>query len=252
MTSTPLLSIEELSKKYTSSSGKEILALNRVNLTINEGEFISLIGPSGCGKSTLLRLMSGLDRDFSGKLSWSSQSSQKNDIGFVFQEATLLPWRNVLSNICLGIETIMKDKKAREQQGRKLLDLVGLSDFADAYPAELSGGMQQRVAIARALVPNPKILLMDEPFGALDAITREGLQEDLLRLRRETKKTIVMVTHSVEEAAFLSHRVVILSSRPGTVKEIVSVSFADSDSSNIRQTPEFSRVSNHLWSGLKS
>lgn len=242
-----LLSVTEVTKVYNSARRQTVTALDDVSLEIGDGEVIALIGPSGCGKSTLLRLIAGLDTEFSGDIAWSTPPRPGKDIGFVFQEHALLPWRTVQRNVSLGLEGHGKlDKAATTQRVMDLLTMVGLQDFADSYPSELSGGMRQRVAIVRALAYEPRILLMDEPFGALDAITRDRLQDDLLRIWEQTKKTIVLVTHSVEEAAYLADRVVVMSPRPGRIRAIHDVPLPRERDQSTRELPEFSHFANML------
>jgi NitT/TauT family transport system ATP-binding protein len=226
-------------KVYAAANREPVLALSDVELDVAEGEVVALIGPSGCGKSTLLRIVAGLDTAFDGEMVWARPPRAGKDIGFVFQDPALLPWRTVERNVTLGLEAQKDRSAAARERVRDLLKLVGLSDFADAYPKQLSGGMRQRVAIARALAYQPQVLLMDEPFGALDAITRDRLQDDLLRIWEETHKTIVLVTHSVEEATYLSDRVVVLSPRPGRIKAIHPVPLDRDRSPRTRQLPEF-------------
>ncbi len=247
-----LVRIRNLSKTYARKGGDGVQALTDIDFDIRSGEILSLIGPSGCGKSSLLRILAGLDTGYDGDVTWTEQPEQGRDIGFVFQDASLLPWRTVLRNVCLGLEGKGISKSDRESRGRELLELVGLQDFAAAYPRELSGGMRQRVAIVRALAYDPKVLLMDEPFGALDAITRDTLQDDLLRIWEATRKTIIIVTHSVEEAAYLSDRVVVLTARPGTVASIETVPLDRERTPQTRERPEFAAFAGELRSGLSS
>lgn len=202
-------------------------ALTAVDLTVGEGEFVSLIGPSGCGKSTLLRLVADLDTPTGGAISVFGKSARQarldQDYGIAFQQAGLLPWRTVAANIELPLRLHGVGKAARQSRVEELLDLVGLSDFAKSRPDQLSGGMQQRVAIARALAERPRLLLMDEPFGALDEITRERMQNELVKLCSETGAAVLFVTHSIPEAVFLSDRVVVMSPRPGRITGIVDI-----------------------------
>jgi len=204
-----------------------VVALEEIELTVAAGEFVSLIGPSGCGKSTLLRLVADLDRPTSGRITvfgrTAEQARLSHDYGIAFQQAGLLPWRTVRSNVELPLLLHGAGRAARTQRADELLALVGLSEFASSYPDQLSGGMQQRVAIARALAEKPSLLLMDEPFGALDEMTRERLQTELVRICAETGAAVVFVTHSIPEAVFLSDRVVVMSPRPGRIREVVTV-----------------------------
>ncbi|GAA4625681.1 NitT/TauT family transport system ATP-binding protein [Cellulomonas oligotrophica] len=206
---------------------RQVVALQDVDLTVGAGEFVSLIGPSGCGKSTLLRLVADLDTPTSGTVEVFGRSAREarlaRDYGIAFQQAGLLPWRTVRANVELPLQLAGTGRAGRRARAEELLALVGLTDFADHHPDQLSGGMQQRVAIARALADEPSLLLMDEPFGALDEMTREHLQAQLLRICAETRAAVVFVTHSIPEAVFLSDRVVVMSPRPGQIREIVDV-----------------------------
>jgi len=192
---------------------------------VADKEFVCFIGPSGCGKTTLLRITAGLEKPDSGTLTVNNEpiKGPGPDRGMVFQEYSLFPWRTVLKNVTFSLELKKVPKSEREKIARDFLELVGLSKFADSYPHELSGGMKQRVAIARALVNDPKLLLMDEPFGAVDAQTRNRLQHELLNIWEKKKKTVLFITHSVDEAVFLADKVVVFTARPGRVKEVISV-----------------------------
>ena len=222
-----------------------IAALDGIDLAVSPGEFVSLIGPSGCGKSTLLRLIADLDQPTTGAVSVFGKTARQARIdqayGIAFQQAGLLPWRTVAGNIELPLELHGVGKVARRARAKDLLALVGLADFADRYPDQLSGGMQQRVAIARSLAESPELLLMDEPFGALDEMTRERMQGELVRICAETSAAVVFVTHSIPEAVFLSNRVVVMSPRPGRIREIVSVELgaADARGESLRESPAF-------------
>jgi NitT/TauT family transport system ATP-binding protein len=220
----------------------DVTALDDVDLTIGAGEFVTFIGPSGCGKSTLLRLIADLTEPTAGTVTVNGKTARQarldQDYGIAFQQAGLMEWRTVVRNVELPLELRGWDRGRRRAHARELLELVGLPDFADSWPAELSGGMQQRVAIARALATGPKLLLMDEPFGALDEMTRERLQAELTRIARESGATVVFVTHSIPEAVYLSDRVVVLSARPGRVIEIVSVPLGER-TDDTREAPEF-------------
>lgn len=217
--------INAVSKSFTTERGLSVTALDKADLAVGRGEFVCIVGPSGCGKSTLLRIIAGLEHADGGQASYCGQPLLRphRDIGMVFQEYSVLPWRTVLANVCLGLEFSGEKKSTRMERARHYLGLVGMTHFADAFPYELSGGMRQRVAIARALATEPQVLLMDEPFGALDAHTRILMQKELLRIWRETKKTVLLVTHSVDEAVYLSSRIVIMTARPGRVREILDV-----------------------------
>jgi len=220
--------ITSISKAFNLGSSNQVDALTDINLSIASGEFVSLIGPSGCGKSTLLRLIANLIEPTSGELVVNGKSAKQarldQDYGMAFQQSGLFEWRTVAKNIELPLELKGWDKAKRQARATEMLELVKLSDFANHYPWQLSGGMQQRVAIARALAVHPSLLLMDEPFGALDEMTREHMQSELLSICRASGTTVVFVTHSIPEAVYLSNRVVVMSPRPGRVTEIVDVS----------------------------
>jgi NitT/TauT family transport system ATP-binding protein len=221
----------------------ELVVLDNVDLDIAQGEFVSLLGSSGCGKTTLLRIIAGLVTPDEGRVevAGGAVAGPRRDVCMVFQSFALLPWRSVLDNVAFPLEIDGMSRAERMAVARRYIDLVGLGGFERNYPHELSGGMQQRVGIARALTRNPTLLLMDEPFAALDAQTREVLQEDLLRIWKETRSTIVFVTHSIDEALILSDRVVIFRARPGAVKSIVTPSFRHLRlESDVRAHPEFS------------
>ncbi|NJD53958.1 MAG: ABC transporter ATP-binding protein [Candidatus Methanoperedens sp.] len=231
----------------------EIDVLNGVDLSIRTGEFLVVVGPSGCGKSVLLDIIAGLTNSTSGKVYLDDKPVEKPDIktGYVFQQYALFPWRNALSNIEFGLETQNIPKEERTKTAKKLLSVFGLSDFWDRFPYQLSGGMQQRVAIARALATNPELLLMDEPFAALDAQTREILQNELLRIWEGTGTTVVFVTHSIDEAVFLADRVVVMTARPGIVKEVVDIDLPRPRNGDIRSSPEFADNRHKVWGILK-
>lgn len=218
------ISIDNVSKRFT-RKGKEFTALDHVNLTIDRGEFICLLGPSGCGKSTLLNAIAGFEQPTEGSITIDGREVRKPSPKNVtiFQNYGLLPWRNVLRNVELALESQKVSKAERTARARKYLEMVGLDGFLDVSPHQLSGGMQQRVAIARALTAEPDIIFMDEPFGALDAITRIKLQDDILEIQRNQKKTIIFVTHDIEEAVYLADRVVVMTPNPGRVKCVVKI-----------------------------
>jgi NitT/TauT family transport system ATP-binding protein len=238
---------DEITVTYLGGQGS-LEALEGVSLQINAGEFLCIVGPSGCGKSTLLRVLGGLVRPTSGKVYLGEEllTAPRRQIGFVFQKANLMPWRTVLRNVALPLE--IKGLKGVEagQPARELLRLVGLEGFEDAYPHELSGGMEQRVAIARALIHDPAILLLDEPFGALDALTREQMNLELLRIWEAKRKTVVMVTHSIQEAVFLADRILVMSSRPGRVKATVAVPLPRPRRLEMLYSAEFGVLSNRV------
>jgi NitT/TauT family transport system ATP-binding protein len=217
----PLLTLTDVGKVYSTG----VVALKDVNLAIGQGEFVSLLGPSGCGKSTVLRLIAGLGELSQGAVTWQHGDNRiaQHDIGFVFQEPTLMPWASVFKNVYLPLKLRGLSKNEARARVENAIEQVGLAGFSDAYPRELSGGMRMRVSIARALVAQPKILLMDEPFAALDEITRFRLNDDLLRLWADQKWTVVFVTHSVYESVYLSSRIVVMSARPGRVHADIAV-----------------------------
>jgi NitT/TauT family transport system ATP-binding protein len=229
---------------------RSVTAIEGLSLDVAKGEFLTLLGPSGCGKSTFLRVVADLVKPGRGSISVLGSSAQaareRRDIGFVFQDAALLPWRTALQNVALPLEVAQGKARAGRATPRELLELVGLKGREDAYPHEMSGGMRQRVAIARALVCDPKVLLMDEPFGALDEITRDRLNEELRRVWKELGLTTLFVTHSIYEAAFLGQRVLMLAANPGRVKEIVPVDLPEDRTLDIRETREFVELTAHL------
>ena len=218
------IEIKEACKNYI-QDGKEFTALDHVSLDIEKGEFICLLGPSGCGKSTLLNALAGFEKVNSGSVKIDGKDVKAPSINniTIFQNYGLLPWRNVLKNVELGLESKKVPKAERAAIAKKYLELVGLAGYEKRYPKQLSGGQQQRVAIARGLAVDPEIIFMDEPFGALDAITRMKLQEDILRISREEKMTIIFVTHDIEEAVFLADRIVVMMADPGRIKSVVKV-----------------------------
>jgi NitT/TauT family transport system ATP-binding protein len=237
-------------------SDRILHVLGDISFDVREGEVVSLIGESGCGKTTLLRTIQGLIRLDSGSVLVDGKpvTTPGRDRGFVFQHASLLPWRNAQSNVEFGLE--LQGVAARERAGRakKLLDLVGLGNAADQYPHQLSGGMQQRIGLARALAIDPAILLMDEPFSALDAQTREDLQKELLRIHAETAKTTVFVTHDLDEAIYLSDRVVVLAARPGRVKKILEIPFPypRPELPEMRGDARFQEIRSEIWSLIRT
>lgn len=221
-----LIEIDGVGRDFASQDGGTLRALDAIDLGVAEHELVSLVGPSGCGKSTLLRLIAGLLPATSGQIRVGGEvvTEPRADTGLVFQSPTLLPWASILDNVLFPLRMLGRPVTAGAREtAQELLALVGLEGFETRLPAELSGGMQQRAAICRALMPDPDILLMDEPFGALDALTREEMSLELLRIRQERPKTIVFVTHSISEAVFLSNRVVVMSPRPGRIQEVIDV-----------------------------
>jgi NitT/TauT family transport system ATP-binding protein len=230
-----------VSKTFQARRGS-VAALEGIDLTVARGEFVSLIGPSGCGKSTLLRVIADLLPPSSGTVTVNGKTARQarldQDYGFAFQQAGLLDWRTVRANVELPLELHGVDRDKRQRRALELLEMVGLREFAGHRPPQLSGGMQQRVAIARALAESPALLLMDEPFGALDEMTREHMQSELTRIAGETDAAVVFVTHSIPEAVFLSERVVVMSPRPGRIAEIIPVTLGDR-TDDTREAPEF-------------
>ena len=237
----PMVSIRDVSKTYATSQGDDLLALERVSLEVSEGEFISLIGHSGCGKTTLVKIIAGLVPPTGGEVVVAQKevTAPLRDVGIVFQHPLLMPWRTVLGNVLLPIELLGMDIVRYRRRALDLLDSLGLANFQNLYPRELSGGMQQRAAIARALIHDPPLLLLDEPFGALDELTREGMAIELLRATENLRKTVVFVTHSVPEAVLLSDRVVVLSPRPATVKLELQISIPRPRVASIRTNDRY-------------
>lgn len=220
--------VEHLDKVFQSQNNMEINALTDLNLRVAKNEFVCILGPSGCGKSTLLRIIAGLEKASRGTVFYNGREYTRpgQEIGMVFQSYSLMPWLTVLDNIALGLEFARVPKDQRMATAQKYLDMIGMSDFGKALPHELSGGMQQRVAIARALANDPDVLLMDEPFGALDAYTRILMQKELLRIWEQHRKTILFVTHSVDEAVYLADRIILMSSSPGRIKKEIEVNIS--------------------------
>ncbi|MBW5447921.1 ATP-binding cassette domain-containing protein [Cohnella sp. CFH 77786] len=247
-----LVRMEGLSKVYPNGT----VAVQDVNLAIREGEFLSFVGPSGCGKSTIFKMITGLTGPTGGMLevlgTSPKQALKRSDTAFVFQDHTLLPWNTVIDNVTLPLALRGVARKEQRTEAERVLELVGLKDYAKAMPRQLSGGMKMRVSIARALVSRPKLLLMDEPFGALDEITRQTLQLELLNIwRQDRKMTVLFVTHNVFEAVFLSTRVVVMTPRPGKVAAVVEVPVPYPRDENFRTTPEFGQLVRAVSEGLK-
>ena len=220
-----MISVKELNKTYATREGAPIHALSNVSLEITQGEFVTVVGPSGCGKTTLLKILAGVLKKSSGTILVNGNpiNAPSRQLGVVFQEPLLLPWRNILQNIMVPIEIQGRDRATFSAAAQQLLSLVGLEGFEQKYPRELSGGMQQRVGIARALIHDPDLLLMDEPFGALDAMTRDQMNLELMDIWSQKKKTVLLITHSIAEAVFLADRIVVMSPRPGRIAEIIVV-----------------------------
>jgi len=228
-----------------------LLALDGIDLDVAPGEFLTLVGPSGCGKSTLLDLVAGLAEPSAGEIRVDGRpvTGPGLDRGVVFQQYALFPWRTALANVAFGLETKGVPRRERLDRARAVLDLVGLAPFADRYPHQLSGGMKQRVAIARSLAYEPEVLLMDEPYAALDAQTREALQEQLLDIWRRTGTTVVFITHGIEEAIYLGQRVAVMTSRPGRIKQLVRIELPEAE--DVRSTPEFAAQRHQIWQLLR-
>jgi NitT/TauT family transport system ATP-binding protein len=229
-----------------------VVALDGLSLDISPGEFVAILGPSGCGKSTLLRLIAGLDRPQGGSIVVQGPTAAaRSGIAYVFQDAHLLPWRSVIQNVALPLELMHVDRFARLEASRRAIDAVGLSDAADRYPNQLSGGMRMRISLARAMVTEPKLLLLDEPFAALDEITRQKLDEQLRQLWVSSGMTIVFVTHSTAEAVFLAQRAIVLSARPGRIVADHRINLPDRRPSELRGTPEFAAQTRVLYDALQ-
>ncbi|MHA6689618.1 ABC transporter ATP-binding protein [Devosia sp. A449] len=257
MEKAPRITIENLSLTFNTSSGP-LTALQDVSFDIASGSFLSVVGPSGCGKSTLLKILSGVLPASSGRILFDGEPVDKEKIqgqvGYVFQRALLLPWRTALENVVLTMEVARRGMKRaeREDEARRWLEIAGLKGFENRYPHELSGGMQQRVSICRALAFKPRVLLMDEPFAALDEITRETLQEELLQLWAQTETTVVFITHSIPEAVLLSEQIIVMSARPGRVVERIEVPFPRPRAEAMRELPEFVSMASHVRSLLRA
>ena len=245
---TPAIELSGVSKVFATASGEPVHALNYTNLTISAGEFITVVGASGCGKTTLLRLVAGLERSSSGtiRINGAPQVGPSEQAGIVFQDATLLPWRTVMQNVLLPVQVLKLDARKYGERARALLETVGLKDFTNKYPHELSGGMRQRVAITRALVHDPAMLLMDEPFGALDAMTRDQMNLELLDIWGATRKTVVLITHSITESVFLADRVIVMSPRPGRVVEEIVIDLPRPRTLEMINKEEFGKYVRHI------
>lgn len=245
----PKIEISGLSKVYKGRNG-DVTALQNTDLTIRQNEFVCVVGPSGCGKTTLLNIIAGLEEATSGsvKVDGNEVKGPGKDRGVVFQQYALFPWKTVQKNVEFGLKLRGLSKKERMETAQRYLEIVGLKDFAQAYPKELSGGMKQRVAIARAYAVQPEVLLMDEPFGALDAQTRAQLQEELLKTWQREQKTCFFITHDVEEAVILAQKVIIMSARPGRIKEIVEVDIPYPRDQSTKLDERFVQIKNEIWS----
>jgi NitT/TauT family transport system ATP-binding protein len=256
-----VIQIQNVSKTFSVATGpgrrgqaQTFTALDQINLEVASGEFVVIVGPSGCGKSTLLDLLGGLTQPSSGTILIDGHPivGPALDRGLVFQQYALFPWRSAIKNVEFGLEAKGVARRERTERAAYFLDMVGLAGFADRYPHELSGGMKQRVAIARSLAYDPGVLLMDEPFAALDAQTRETMQGELLRIWEASGKTIIFITHGIDEAVYLGQRVAVMTSRPGRIKRVVQVPFLDrTQEDDLRATPEFARLRHEVWTLLR-
>jgi NitT/TauT family transport system ATP-binding protein len=249
----PCIQARDVSLTFRPKNRDPVTALQNLSLDIARGEFVSIVGPSGCGKSTFLNILLGLIRPDGGVMELNGRriDGPGQDRAMVFQEFGLLPWRTVLGNVELGLELKGVDAEQRRRRAVELIDMAGLAGFASHYPHELSGGMKQRVGLARALATDPEVLLMDEPFAALDAQTRDLMQSELLQVWEKTQKTVLFVTHSIEEAAYLSDRVVVMSARPGRIKRILKVELPRPRDYEMRLTAEFNELKSRIWDILK-
>lgn len=244
---------KDVSLTFRPKNRDPVAALSDFSLDVGKGEFVSIVGPSGCGKSTFLNILLGLIKPDTGlmQLNGTRITGPGQERAMVFQEFGLLPWRTVQANVELGLELKGVASSQREERARELIKLVGLTGFQHHFPHELSGGMKQRVGLARALATEPEVLLMDEPFAALDAQTRDLMQAELLQIWERTKKTVLFVTHSIEEAAYLSDRVIVMTARPGRTKEIIRIHLPRPRDYEMRLSPEFNEIKAEIWSALK-
>lgn len=238
--------IENVGKKFTDPKKKEVTALEDINFSINDEEFVVLVGPSGCGKSTLLNIVGGLLSPTDGKVYFEGITKDPT-LGIVFQENALFPWRTVFQNVVFGLEERGDSKKEQEKKGNHYIEMVGLTDFKDAYPKQLSGGMKQRAGIARALAVEPDLLLMDEPFSALDAQTRTLMQEELLTIWNRTRLSTLYVTHNIQEAVYLADRVIVLSRHPGRIKQIIDIDMPKTKRNDEQYLQQFNRYTEEIW-----
>ncbi len=247
-TTDKFLNVIDVSKEYETREGDQIVALDRASLSLADGEFVSVVGPSGCGKSTLLKIIAGIEPLSGGDIIYRGQSVKRpqRGMGVVFQTPVLLPWLTVLENVLLPIRVLRMPRAPAEERARELIALVGLAGFEGKYPLELSGGMQQRVGIARSLIHDPGLLLMDEPFGALDALTRERMSLELQKIWMANRKTVFFITHSILESVFLSDRVLVMSGRPGRIVEDLVIPFSRPRGFELAGNPEFNALVSHI------
>lgn len=250
---TPFIEARNISLVFRSKNREPVTALQEFSLEVGRGEFVSLVGPSGCGKSTFLNILLGLVRPDSGKLKLNEReiTGPGQERAMVFQEFGLLPWRTVQANVELGLELKQVPAPVRAARATELIKLVGLKGFEQHYPHELSGGMKQRVGLARALATEPDVLLMDEPFAALDAQTRDLMQTELLQIWERTRKTVLFVTHSIEEAVYLSDRVIVMTARPGKTKALLGIPLPRPRDYEMRLTAQFNEIKSRIWDNLK-
>lgn len=253
MNAAPILEVSQLSKTFTTNTGAQTVALQATDLTVAENDFITILGPSGCGKSTLLRMVAGLDTPSSGSIKLDGQpiNGPGADRGMVFQSYTLFPWLTILQNVCFGLREKGLPLAQQREIAQQFIKKVGLTGFENHFPKQLSGGMQQRTALARALANNPRILLMDEPFGALDHQTRELMQELLQGIWEAEQKTVLFVTHDIDEAIFMGNRVVVMSARPGRIKCDISVPLPHPRSYSVKTTPVFTELKARLTEEIR-
>lgn len=250
----PILSAEHVTKVFATGRGDPVVAVDDLSVDINEGEFVCLLGASGCGKSTMLNMFAGFTQPTSGNvcLRGTPITSIEPRCGMVFQSYALFPWKTVRGNVEFGLKVRRISKEARRERAQQFIDMVKLTGFEDHYPTELSGGMQQRVTLARLLANDPEVLLMDEPFAALDAMTRQVMQEELLRIHDASRKTTVFITHSIDEALILSNRIVVMSARPGRVKAILSNDLPSPRHVDVQLSPEYADLKRRIWALVES
>ncbi len=248
-----MIEVQDIGRRFQTRDGGSFEALAGVSFAVRDKEFFSILGPSGCGKTTLLKMIAGLVRPSEGRILIDGRevTGPGEDRAMVFQHFVLLPWADIVTNAGFGLEMRGVSRKESRERARPFLDRVGLDRFHEHYPHELSGGMQQRVGLARALAVDPDILLMDEPFGALDAQTRQIMQEDLVRIWENEQKTVVFVTHSMDEAAYLSDRVLIMDTQPGRVREVVDIPLPRPRDERVRQSAMFTELTTHMWHELR-